>query len=123
MELVPGGTVGSLLAEPDHIPTNWAACITAQVFAVLTAAHEAGLIHRDVKPSNLVLCPTGYVKLIDSERRPRSEPASSPPSPHEAIFRAQSATWPLSCCGARSPPSRASSAFPRRSAASTGRSG
>lgn len=65
MEPLSGETVGKLKDEEERLPVPWAAFITAQVCAVLAAAHEAGLVHRDVKPENLVLCPNGAVKVID----------------------------------------------------------
>ncbi|MEV5840008.1 serine/threonine-protein kinase [Nocardia sp. NPDC052112] len=65
MELVPGESVGMLIGEQGSLPVGWAACIAAQVCAVLTAAHRVELIHRDLKPENLVLTPNGMVKVID----------------------------------------------------------
>ncbi|MCT9934559.1 serine/threonine protein kinase [Planotetraspora sp. A-T 1434] len=65
MESLPGETVGKLKDEQGALPVPWAAFIGAQVCAVLAAAHNADLIHRDVKPDNLVLCPDGTVKVID----------------------------------------------------------
>ncbi|QFG22807.1 serine/threonine-protein kinase [Actinomadura sp. WMMB 499] len=69
MEELPGDSVGKLADEhgDEHgaLPVAWAAFIGAQVCAVLAAAHAAGLLHRDVKPENLVLCPDGSVKVID----------------------------------------------------------
>lgn len=65
MESLPGETVGKLKDEYGPLPPSWAAFIGAQVCAVLTAAHRANLIHRDVKPENLMLCPDGTVKVID----------------------------------------------------------
>ncbi|MFD0471007.1 serine/threonine-protein kinase [Nonomuraea thailandensis] len=65
MESLPGDSVGKLNDEYERLPYPWVAFIGAQVCAVLAAAHDAGLIHRDVKPENLVLCPNGMVKVID----------------------------------------------------------
>jgi non-specific serine/threonine protein kinase len=65
MESLPGETVGKLKDEHGPLPPPWAAFICAQVCAVLAAAHAADLIHRDVKPENLMLCPDGTVKVID----------------------------------------------------------
>jgi non-specific serine/threonine protein kinase len=65
MEALPGETVGKLKDEITPLPVPWAALIGAQVCAVLAAAHQADLIHRDVKPENLVLCRDGTVKVID----------------------------------------------------------
>ncbi|MFD0902097.1 serine/threonine-protein kinase [Actinomadura sediminis] len=65
MESLPGDSVGKLLDEHGALPPPWAAFIGAQACAVLAAAHAAGLIHRDVKPENLMLAPDGAIKVID----------------------------------------------------------
>jgi serine/threonine protein kinase len=65
MEALPGDSVGKLKDEFERLPYSWVAFIGAQVCAVLAAAHAAELIHRDVKPENLVLCTNGMVKVID----------------------------------------------------------
>jgi serine/threonine protein kinase len=65
METLPGHSVGKLKDEQDALPVPWVAFIGAQVCAVLAAAHNADLLHRDVKPENLVLCRDGTVKVID----------------------------------------------------------
>ncbi|WP_248965307.1 serine/threonine-protein kinase [Sphaerisporangium perillae] len=65
MESLSGDSVGKLKDEQGSLPVPWAAFICAQVCAVLAAAHGADLLHRDVKPENLVLCRDGAVKVID----------------------------------------------------------
>ncbi|MEV5414199.1 serine/threonine-protein kinase [Thermopolyspora sp. NPDC052614] len=65
MEYVEGQTVADVIVEHSPLPVAWAALIGAQVCAVLSAAHRAGLIHRDIKPPNLVLTPNATVKVID----------------------------------------------------------
>jgi non-specific serine/threonine protein kinase len=65
MEYLDGHTVSHLIDEHSPLPVPWVALIGAQVCAVLAAAHDAGLIHRDVKPGNLVLLPDATVKMID----------------------------------------------------------
>ncbi|WP_021592496.1 serine/threonine-protein kinase [Actinomadura welshii] len=68
MELVPGAvSLRDLIAErgDDPLPVPWAAVIGAQFCAALAAAHGAGLIHRDLTPSNIVLAPDGTVRILD----------------------------------------------------------
>lgn len=65
LELITGRTLGDLMAEEGPLPVAWAAGIAAQVTAVLAAAHEGGLVHRDVKPQNLMLTGDGAVKVLD----------------------------------------------------------
>jgi eukaryotic-like serine/threonine-protein kinase len=65
MQLVPGTEFGDLIEEQGRLPIPWVAAIGAQVCSVLAAAHAASLVHRDLKPRNLVLTPTGVVKVLD----------------------------------------------------------
>ncbi|MAO82149.1 serine/threonine-protein kinase [uncultured Nocardioides sp.] len=57
--LVRGGTVEDLLAEHGPLPTTYAAALLDQLLDALSAVHRAGVVHRDVKPANLLLEPTG----------------------------------------------------------------
>jgi non-specific serine/threonine protein kinase len=65
MEYLEGHMVADLIAERSPLPASWTALIGAQVCAVLAAAHAADLIHRDIKPNNLVMCADATVKVID----------------------------------------------------------
>lgn len=57
--LVRGGTVEDLLLEHGPLPTTYAAALLHQLLDALGAVHAAGVVHRDVKPANLLLDPTG----------------------------------------------------------------
>jgi serine/threonine protein kinase len=65
MELVQGQSLGQRLAERGALPEEEAVRIILQVAAALHQAHELKLVHRDVKPDNILLMPTGVAKLTD----------------------------------------------------------
>jgi serine/threonine-protein kinase len=65
MELVPGRTLRQRLDDLTPIDPWQAAAIAAQVAEALDAAHRAGLVHRDVKPANVLLTDDGRVKVAD----------------------------------------------------------
>ncbi|MFI5908247.1 serine/threonine-protein kinase [Dactylosporangium sp. NPDC051541] len=62
MELVPGPTLAERAATPLAPPEVFRIC--AEIAAGLAAAHADGLVHRDVKPANVILAPTG-AKVVD----------------------------------------------------------
>ncbi|WP_371573483.1 protein kinase [Streptomyces sp. NBC_01314] len=64
MELVSGGSLADRLAQGPMPPTE-AARIGRQVLSALTAAHDAGIQHRDVKPANVLMRPDGRPVLTD----------------------------------------------------------
>ncbi|WP_433136080.1 serine/threonine-protein kinase [Actinomadura nitritigenes] len=65
MELVDGCTVADLVAEQGPLPVTWAAAIAAQVCSVLAVAHGRSLVHRDIKPQNLMVTRDATVKVLD----------------------------------------------------------
>ncbi|MFF9196393.1 serine/threonine-protein kinase [Streptomyces sp. NPDC014779] len=65
MELVPGLTLAETLEAEGPLPPRRAAHVGAEVCAALRAAHEAGVLHRDVKPANVLLANDGRVVLTD----------------------------------------------------------
>ena len=64
MELVPGKTLSKKLSR-GSLPSREALSICRQVAEALEAAHEKGVIHRDLKPGNIMITPEGRVKLLD----------------------------------------------------------
>ena len=69
MQFVDGVTVADLVGEFGPLPEAWAANIAAQTAAVLAAAHERGICHRDLKPTNLMLCPDGSRNYVVNIQR------------------------------------------------------
>ena len=65
MELVPGEPLSTILDRERTLSADRVLDITAQTAAALHAAHQAGLVHRDIKPGNLLITPEGRVKITD----------------------------------------------------------
>ncbi|WP_197520052.1 protein kinase [Mycobacterium sp. E1386] len=65
MELIEGGTLRELLAERGPMPPYAVTAVLRPVLGGLAAAHRAGLVHRDVKPENVLISDDGDVKIAD----------------------------------------------------------
>ncbi|MDO5494787.1 MAG: Stk1 family PASTA domain-containing Ser/Thr kinase, partial [bacterium] len=65
MEYVEGHTVRELLRDGAAVPIDEAVEITVGVLGALEYAHYEGIVHRDIKPGNVMLTPTGQVKVMD----------------------------------------------------------
>jgi serine/threonine protein kinase len=64
LDLVPGRPLGEVLAERPLSP-DAAISLAADVAGVLVAVHRRGLVHRDIKPHNIIIDPQGVAHLID----------------------------------------------------------
>jgi HAMP domain-containing protein len=65
MEFIKGITLKHLIEQDQLLPTPVALRIAKQMCAGLAAAHEVGVIHRDIKPQNIIIEPTGGLKIMD----------------------------------------------------------
>ncbi|MDP9227179.1 MAG: protein kinase, partial [Actinomycetota bacterium] len=65
MEYVPGRDLRQVLAAQGALEPAQAVQVMAEVCDALDAAHATGLVHRDVKPENILIDPTGKVKVAD----------------------------------------------------------
>jgi hypothetical protein len=65
MPYLPDGSLGTLITREGRLPVGVATSYLEQAAAALECAHRHGIIHRDVKPSNLLLHPDGRLMLAD----------------------------------------------------------
>jgi serine/threonine-protein kinase len=65
MEFVDGRTLRDVLLEEGRLLPQRALEVTAEVCAALDAAHTAGIVHRDIKPGNVMLTRSGEIKVMD----------------------------------------------------------
>lgn len=65
MEYVGGGDLAERLSSSERIPLSDVVKLMSQIGAGLQAIHEAGIVHRDMKPENILLTKEGNVKIAD----------------------------------------------------------
>ncbi len=65
MEYIPGKSLHRLVSEEGPLAVPRAARLFAEVAAALEHTHTQGLVHRDVKPSNIIVTPHGHAKVLD----------------------------------------------------------
>jgi serine/threonine-protein kinase len=62
---VEGQSLKHLIQSRGHLPINVACTVGKQLCRALEVAHEQGVIHRDIKPQNLIVDPSGTLKVMD----------------------------------------------------------
>ena len=79
MELVPGRSLDRMIAEDGPLPPLRAARVGAHLLSALACAHSAGMLHRDVKPGNVLVGPDDRTVLTDfGIARSLSDPSQTP---------------------------------------------
>src|SRR5215217_7221952 len=84
MEYAPGGTLEDRILEDGALPPRKAAEIASQIAEALRFAHECGVMHRDIKPQNILLSASGDAKVTDFGI---ARVASSTPSSQASLVR------------------------------------
>ncbi|MGC5614634.1 Stk1 family PASTA domain-containing Ser/Thr kinase [Georgenia sp. Z1491] len=90
MEYVEGHTVRDLLGDGDPVPISEAVDIVVGVLNALEYSHREGIVHRDIKPGNIMITPTGDVKVMDfGIARALSDNSATMTQPHSVVGTAQ----------------------------------
>ncbi|WP_371174679.1 Stk1 family PASTA domain-containing Ser/Thr kinase [Buchananella felis] len=90
MEYVEGHTVRELLSEGDPVPIPEAVEIVAGILSALEYSHREGIVHRDIKPGNIMLTTAGQVKVMDfGIARAMEDSQSSMTQTHGVVGTAQ----------------------------------
>ena len=65
MELVEGTTLSELIQRRGKLPVSVTITVARQLLRALEVAHEQGIVHRDIKPQNIIVDPSGFLKVMD----------------------------------------------------------
>lgn len=65
MELIQGKTLKQIISEEGALPWKWTVNIAIQICSALEMAHKNGIVHRDIKPHNIIITEDGIAKVTD----------------------------------------------------------
>ena len=65
MELIQGKTLKEIIKEEGTLPWKWSVNIAIQIASALEAAHKNNIVHRDIKPHNIIITEDGVAKVTD----------------------------------------------------------
>lgn len=65
MEFLPGGDMMTMLIRHEYLPEQWAKFYVAELVVAIDALHRTGIIHRDIKPDNVLFRKDGHICLSD----------------------------------------------------------
>ena len=65
MELIQGKTLKQIISESGILPWKWSVTIAIQIASALEAAHKNNIVHRDIKPHNIIITEDGVAKVTD----------------------------------------------------------
>lgn len=65
MELIQGKTLKQIISEEGALPWKWTVNISIQICSALEMAHRNGIVHRDIKPHNIIITEDGIAKVTD----------------------------------------------------------
>ena len=65
MELIQGKTLKEIISEDGSLPWKWSVNIAIQIASALEAAHKNNIVHRDIKPHNIIITEDGIAKVTD----------------------------------------------------------
>ncbi|MCP2342028.1 serine/threonine-protein kinase [Actinomadura rupiterrae] len=65
MELIEGVSLRAFIDPDEPLPISWVAAVIAQIATVLSHAHAVPVVHRDLKPDNVLVGPDGTIKVLD----------------------------------------------------------
>lgn len=65
MELIRGKTLKQIITEEGALPWKWSVNIAMQIASALETAHKNNIVHRDIKPHNIIITEDGVAKVTD----------------------------------------------------------